>query len=538
MQKHDINIGERVEFGTSVSPDSAEGEAKFFSNDGDTDFGRGAEQVLEDDVEDGGALVADVYSGATLFVEGEESLVLSDEEGLVNGEEAILVEFVVLEEFSFGFSEDGVSETWHGEMCALVVGEGKSGVNRLRTGGIDVVMRQNDPSCSPARRVIQNDMELTRTAYGTWNGGRFMHFGEPIDDARFCATIQQAYQKGVRTFITSDVYGNGAADSMLGEALAGIPRDTYCLVGLVGHDFYKGERNGSKGFPRFTDPVLRKASDYADYLEMAVARSLERCRTDRFDCVMLHNPDSIGYSQDSVWKGMQSLQERKLTELLGVAPGPANGFTLDLILCFERFGALVDWGMVILNPLEPWPGRLCLEAATKYGVKLTTRVVDHGGLFHGDVRPGHEFAKYDHRVYRPAGWVEAGAQKIAKMQPIADKYGISLLQLACLWNLSHEPVRSVVPTLIQEIGAGSKSIEAKVDDLATLPDIGLSVEEVEEIASIGNNKGCMDLKGGNPQHEGEAMADRWGLSSDLLDVARRWSIDPVADLICTHKAGH
>jgi hypothetical protein len=107
-----------------------------------------------------------------------------------------------------------------------------------------------------------------------------------------------------------------------------------------------------------------------------------------------------------------------------------------------------------------------------------------------------------------------------------------------LWNLSHEPVRSVVPTLIQEIGAGSKSIEAKVDDLATLPDIGLSVEEVEEIASIGNNKGCMDLKGGNPQHEGEAMADRWGLSSDLLDVARRWSIDPVADLVCTHKAGH
>ena len=36
-----------------------------------------------------------------------------------------------------------------------------------------------------------------------------------------------------------------AADEMLGRALAGLPRDSYCLVGAVGHDFYKGERAGS-----------------------------------------------------------------------------------------------------------------------------------------------------------------------------------------------------------------------------------------------------------------------------------------------------
>ena len=36
-----------------------------------------------------------------------------------------------------------------------------------------------------------------------------------------------------------------------------------CIVGAVGHDFYTGERNGPKGFPRFTDPALRDASGYA-----------------------------------------------------------------------------------------------------------------------------------------------------------------------------------------------------------------------------------------------------------------------------------
>ena len=46
-----------------------------------------------------------------------------------------------------------------------------------------------------------------------------------------------------------------------------------------------------------------------------------------------------------------------------MAPGPANGFTLDLIDCIERFGELIDWAMIILSPMEPWPGELVLEAA-------------------------------------------------------------------------------------------------------------------------------------------------------------------------------
>ena len=60
---------------------------------------------------------------------------------------------------------------------------------------------------------------------------------------------------------------------------------------------------------------------------------------------------------------MAALREAGLTARIGVAPGPANGFTLDLIACLERFGERIDWAMIILNPLEPWPGELCLDAA-------------------------------------------------------------------------------------------------------------------------------------------------------------------------------
>ena len=196
-------------------------------------------------------------------------------------------------------------------------------------------------------------MDVTKTAFGTWNGGRFMHFGESLDETRWVGSVQRAYEKGIRTFITADVYGNGQADTLLGQALKGIPRDTYCLVGAVGHDFYSGKRDGSKGFPRFTNPELRGPEGYREYVKMATEKSLERCGTDRFDLVMLHNPDSIGYSDVRVWQAMQALVDDSLTSMIGVAPGPANGFTLDLIQCFERFGSLIDWAMVILNPFEP-----------------------------------------------------------------------------------------------------------------------------------------------------------------------------------------
>jgi aryl-alcohol dehydrogenase-like predicted oxidoreductase len=167
-------------------------------------------------------------------------------------------------------------------------------------------------------------MDLTRTAYGAWSGGRYMNFGVALAEDRLQKVIRLAYEKGIRTFMTADVYGQGMADEMLGCALTGLPRNTYCLVAAIGHDFYATTREGSKGYPRFTDPRLRKPADYSSYLRTATERCLARCRADKFDCVLLHNPDYTGYSSDKVWKGMEKLMDAKLTDRLGIAPGPAS----------------------------------------------------------------------------------------------------------------------------------------------------------------------------------------------------------------------
>jgi aryl-alcohol dehydrogenase-like predicted oxidoreductase len=369
----------------------------------------------------------------------------------------------------------------------------------------------------------------SHTAIGTWSGGRYLHFGEAIAEERREALLTPG--GGLDTVLTADAYGAGEADRVLGRALRGTDRDAVCVIGAIGHDFYEGEREGAKGFPRFTDPRLRAVDAYADYVRMATERSLERLGIDAFDLLLLHNPDRTGYTSETVWEALRAVRDDGLAGSLGVAPGPANGFTLDIIDCLERFGELIDWAMVILNPLEPWPAELCLAAAREHGVSVMTRVVDYGGLFWDDVRPGHEFAPRDHRTFRPAGWVEAGNEKLERLRPIAARHDLTLLQLAAQWCLAHEPVGCVVPTLIQEIGAGARPIEDKRAELLATPrEIRLSDAEVDEIRAIGDNTGSMSLKGADPQHEGEPRPDRWPLTPDLDAVARRWGIEPERDL--------
>ncbi len=373
-------------------------------------------------------------------------------------------------------------------------------------------------------------MDPTRTAIGTWSGGRFMHFGEPLSNERLLALLRPG--DGIDTVMSADAYGAGEADRLLGRAIAGVERDSFSLIGAIGHDFYEGEREGAKGFPRFTDSRLRAEADYGAYIRMAAEQSLERLGAERFDLLMLHNPDRTGYSSVAVWEGMRAVRDAGLTRLLGVAPGPANGFTLDLIDCLERFGETIDWAMIILSPMEPWPGELVLDAAAAHDVKLIARVVDYGGMFHDDVRPGHSFAEYDHRKFRPSGWVDAGVAKLERMRPYAQRHNLTMLQLACQWNLAHPAVCCVAPTLIQESGGEARPVEDKRAELAALPERTLlNDSEIAELRAIGDNSGSMMLKGASVEYEGEPLADRWALGGELERLAARWRITPARDLV-------
>ena len=372
--------------------------------------------------------------------------------------------------------------------------------------------------------------EIGHTAIGAWSGGRVMHFGEPLDDQRLEALIRPG--DDIRTVVTADVYADGEADRIVGRAVKGLDRNAYCIAAAIGHDFVNGVRQGSSGYPRFTNPSLRGEDEYRSYLFGALEASLERLGTDHVDLVMLHNPDRIGYTNETVWRAMSDLRTEGLASAIGVAPGPANGFTLDLIGCVEMYGDEMDWAMIILNPFEPWPGKMALPALAQKNVKVLARVVDYGGIFHGDLPDEDALVEGDHRRYRPAGWVESGRERLAQIEPIAERHGITPLQLAAQWTLAQQGVACVVPTFIQEAGEGHKSVEDQRRELATTPtEIVLTAQDLAEIDRLGDNHGCMALKGGTPGHVGEPMPDSWPMEQDLHEVAARWGIRPEHDLV-------
>jgi hypothetical protein len=146
--------------------------------------------------------------------------------------------------------------------------------------------------------------------------------------------------------------------------------------------------------------------------------------------------------------------------------------------------------------------------------------------------PGQELARQDHRSFRPAGWIEQGRERLELMRPVAERAGLTMIQLACQWNMAHAPVACVVPTLIQEVGADARPVESKRAELAALPaEVRLTAQDVDAIRAIGDNTGCMALKGASPEHSGEERPDRWDLDDHLAEVAERWGIAPDRQLV-------
>ena len=68
-----------------------------------------------------------------------------------------------------------------------------------------------------------------RAAIGTWSGGRYLHFGEAIEEDCLEALLRPSPSGtpgAIETFLSADAYGQGEADELLGRALEGFARDS------------------------------------------------------------------------------------------------------------------------------------------------------------------------------------------------------------------------------------------------------------------------------------------------------------------------
>ena len=128
-------------------------------------------------------------------------------------------------------------------------------------------------------------------------------FGTRIDLDRVRGIVDAAFDLGVNFFDTADVYGLGASEELLGQALAG-RRDEVVVATKFGMDMegHNGPDRGARSSRR--------------YVRRAVEASLRRLDTDHIDLYQLHQPDLVTPVEETL-EAMNELVDEGKVRYLG-----------------------------------------------------------------------------------------------------------------------------------------------------------------------------------------------------------------------------
>ncbi|MFC8668845.1 aldo/keto reductase [Streptomyces sp. NPDC057199] len=275
-------------------------------------------------------------------------------------------------------------------------------------------------------------LQVSRLGLGLASlGGLF----EPVPEEQATATIDAAWELGVRLFDTAPVYGYGRSETRTGAALASRPRDAYVLCTKVGRLIEPG---GPDTQPIWADPPAgvgpRLDYSYAGVLR-SVEESLGRLGLDRIDVLHVHDPDEdFGAAVGEAYRALADLRAEGVVGAvsLGVnhapvaarflreaaAPGP------DCVLLAGRYNLLDQSGLDELLPL-------CVER----GVAVMAAGVYQSGLL-ADPRPG-----------APHGYTSvpsALAARIGALRRICTTFDVPPLAAAVRFPLAHPAITNVV----------------------------------------------------------------------------------------------
>lgn len=120
------------------------------------------------------------------------------------------------------------------------------------------------------RQLGDSGIQVSEICLGSW-----LTFGVGVDPAPARACIDRAFDEGINFIDTANIYGRGAAESFLGEALAGRARDSYVLATKLFFPMSKSDQGLSRA-----------------QIEKQIDASLTRLRTDYVDLYQCHRFDA------------------------------------------------------------------------------------------------------------------------------------------------------------------------------------------------------------------------------------------------------
>jgi aryl-alcohol dehydrogenase-like predicted oxidoreductase len=252
------------------------------------------------------------------------------------------------------------------------------------------------------------------------------HFG-PMDDKESLGAIDTALELGVNFIDTSDAYGAGYSETLLGKALKG-RRDKVVLA--------------TKGGNTMVGPNRGKRDFSLAYIDRVMEESLKRLQTDYVDLYQLHNPDVSVIEQGEVWELLERRKKEGKIRYYGVSINKKE----EGIVAVK--GGRSDTIQVEYNLLAQEPAEKIFPLAQEANVGMIARVPLARGLLTGKMTLADQkrFQGDDVRARNFAGdRFQQELDKVAQLKFLVRGPVKSLGQAAIAFCLAHPAVSVVIP---------------------------------------------------------------------------------------------
>lgn len=295
--------------------------------------------------------------------------------------------------------------------------------------------RSQQPDCPPP----------TKVTVGT------MNFGGRTPEAEARRIVDVAIDRGATFFDTANVYGDGASERILGEALKGRRHRVGIAtkVGLL--------RKGGK--PEGLAP---------ETIVAALDESLARLQTDYVDLYYLHVPAAPSVPRDAMLDALSRLLEQGKIRAWGVS-NHASWQILELNGACDALGmARPSVSQVLYNLLVRQLDVEYFAFARAHPIHTTVYNPLAGGLLArtpevgAPVPAGSRFAA--NKLYLRRYWSDPLFELTAKFRALAEEHGLELVTLAYAWLARRAGVDSILvgPGTVEHLTAALAAVEVKL----------------------------------------------------------------------------
>lgn len=274
------------------------------------------------------------------------------------------------------------------------------------------------------RKLGSSDLEVSDISLGSW-----LTYGVGVEADKARACLEEAFNQGINFIDTANVYGRGAAENFLGEALSGRSRDSYVLATKV-------------YFPMSdTDRGLSRAQ-----IEKQLDASLKRLRTDYVDLYQCHRYDSETPLEETMEALTRAVESGK-TRYIGFSEWPADRIqaAIDMTGVAKFVSSQPQYSLLWRQP-EDEVIPLCAANGISQIVWSPLGQGVLSGKYDPDAPPPRDSRAASEEM---GGWMDRLLQPqvlraVQQLKPIAEEAGLTLPQFALAWVLREPNVASAI----------------------------------------------------------------------------------------------